>query len=157
MAQEFYISITGAKQGKFKGEGAPKPHQEKIVGLTFEHTVSVLRDAASGAATGKRVHSPIVFTKKLGGATPQLVQALTTNEMLPSVQFEFFHRKPDGGEQSVYYVIKLTNAFVTYVNQFTAGEGQPPELETVGLVYGKIEWEHKEAKTVAADHWADTQ
>jgi type VI secretion system secreted protein Hcp len=156
MAPDFYVSITGATQGKFKGEGVPKPHQDKIGGLKFVHSMAVPRDANTGAATGRRVHTPIVFTKLWGPASPQLAQALTRNEMLPSVQFEFLQRNPDGGDQKVYYVIKLTNAFVAYVELFTMGE-DPEGLETVGLTYGKIEWEHKEAKTLAADTWVESR
>jgi type VI secretion system Hcp family effector len=78
------------------------------------------------------------------------------NEVLPSVLFEFIHRRPDGGEETVYFTIKLTNAFVSNISRFTAKEKElPPELERVALTYGKIEWEHKEAKTMAADTWTD--
>jgi type VI secretion system secreted protein Hcp len=151
VANEFYVSITGSKQGKFKPEGAPKPYQEKIAGTDFNQTVAVPRDFNTGQPTGKRQYSPIVFKKNWGAASAQLFQALVKNEMLTSVLFEFIHRRPDGGE-AVYQTIKLTNAFVQYIHRFTPGDHQSG-LEEVGLIFGKFEVEDKEAKTMAEDNW----
>jgi hypothetical protein len=36
------------------------------------HTVNAPRDASSGMPTGKRQHSPVVFVKEWGAATPEL-------------------------------------------------------------------------------------
>src|SRR5262249_42782078 len=84
----FYVSIQGAKQGKFKGEGA-HAHKNVIPAHSFSYEVISPRDVATGQATGKRQHSPVTISKEWGAASPQLFQAAVTNEPLQSVLFEF--------------------------------------------------------------------
>src|SRR5262249_1750627 len=80
----FYVSIQGAKQGKFKGEGA-HAHKNVIPAHSFSYEVISPRDVATGQATGKRQHSPVTISKEWGAASPQLFQAAVTNEPLQSV------------------------------------------------------------------------
>src|SRR5256885_1757279 len=76
----------------------------------FSETVSP-RDVATGHASGKRIHKPIVFTKEWDAASPKLFQALVTNEVLKSVLFEFV--KTDAkGQEEVHFRITLANANV---------------------------------------------
>ena len=83
MAYEFYVTVDGTKQGRFKGESKREQHAHKLAGLSFSYEVSSPRDASTGQATGKRRHGPVTFTKAWGAATPQLFEALVTNEVLP--------------------------------------------------------------------------
>ena len=89
MAYEFYVSIEGTKQGKFKGESTREAHRDKIPALAFSYEVTSPRDVATGQASGRRQHGPVTFVKAWGAASPQLFQALTTNEVLKTVLFEF--------------------------------------------------------------------
>jgi len=57
------------------------------------------RDPASGLPTGKRQHKPISFLKEWGAATPQLFQALVTNENLKTVKFEFLQVDKTTGKE----------------------------------------------------------
>lgn len=66
MAYEFYVSIEGSKQGKFKGESAREAHKGKIGAIGFSHEVASPRDVATGQASGKRQHMPITFVKEWG-------------------------------------------------------------------------------------------
>src|ERR1700758_2744129 len=105
MAFEFYVSITGKKQGRFKGESTGvgrRTTKDRIPGLRFEFETISPRDAASGLPPGKRQHKPVVITKEWGAASPQLYQALVTNEVLSTVLFEFLKTDPNGKEV-VYY------------------------------------------------------
>ncbi len=132
MAYEFYISIEGQKQGKFKGEsgrGAPNGEgtdngrglgRNKIAGVRFVSEASSPRDVATGQASGKRIHKPILVTKEWGAASPQLFQALVTNENLTDT---------------------------------TGDPYDAHELEDVSFVFQKIEVENKEGKTQAVDSW----
>lgn len=163
MAYEFYVTIEGTKQGKFKGESIREKHKEKIAGLSYSHEINSPRDVASGQAAGKRQHFPIKITKEWGPATPQIFQALTTNEVLKSVLFEFIKTTPEG-EETIYHTIKLVNATVSNVRQVT-GKGESAEsskttstwdtheLEEVSFTYQRIEVENKTGKTMAFDDW----
>ena len=158
MANYFYVKMEGAKQGSFKDEGTDKGQGSR--GLGFEQAVTSPRDAASGQATGRRQYSPIVITKEWGAASPQLFQALVTNEALKTVQFAFYG--PTGGSTdettTPFFTIKLTNAFVSkifkYENFNAAGHQDAHDerfLEDVSFTFQKIEMVHVASTTAASD------
>lgn len=165
MGYMFSVGIKGHNQGVFKGEGPPQSKlKDKILGLSFSYEVKSPRDAATGQASGKRQHSPIKIVKEWGAATPQIFQALTTNEVLPEVTLEFL-RTNANGEEYVYYRIKLTNASVSNIRQFST---DPPEggssakhqgaagykqMEEVSFTFQKIELENADAKIATQDDW----
>jgi type VI secretion system secreted protein Hcp len=164
MAHEFYVSIQGTKQGKFKGESPREAHKEKLTGLSYSHEIQSPRDIATGQASGKRQHLPIVFSKEWGQASPQLFQALVTNEVLTTVKFEFIHSTPEGIEE-VYYTIELVDATVSNI-KYSTGAGDESastsrhtqaydthELEHVALTYRGITVSHLQGKTSSNDHW----
>jgi type VI secretion system secreted protein Hcp len=152
----FYVTIEGTKQGKFKGESVRGPqNQDKLEGLRFFYQVTSPRDVATGQASGKRQHSDMIFTKEWGAASPQIYQAMVTNEVLKSVVFEFV--KPNQrGQEIVFQTIKLTNAAVSSVKQYIefSTPGEPPDpraLEDVGFTFQKIEITNNEGRTSAED------
>jgi len=106
MTQHFNVTIQGAVQGTFKGQGAGRD-KDKIPGVALTYGLLVPKDPASGFRTGKRQHNPVVFTKEWGAASPQLFQAAATNEVLKSVLFEFITTNTYGKEE-VDYTIELT-------------------------------------------------
>lgn len=156
MAYEFYITIEGTSQGKFKGESDREKHKDKLAGFQFRSAVVSPRESASGQATGKRRHEPVVVHKKIGKATPMISKALCTNEVLKSVLFEFMHTN-EKGEEEVVFTIKLTNATVSsqvmIVPDPDEGTQEHAFYEEVQFTFQKIEWEHTVAKTVALDDW----
>lgn len=163
MAYEFYVTIEGKKQGKFKGESIREAHKDKIAGLSYSHEINSPRDVATGQASGKRQHGPVTITKEWGASTPQIFQALVSNESLTSVLFEFIHTTPDGAEE-VYQTVKLANATVSKVRQITGvGESASTaktqatydthELEEVSFTYQRIEVENLPGQTSAMDDW----
>ena len=158
MLNYFYIKMEGSKQGTFKDE-VTDPGQGSR-GLGFEQAVTSPRDAASGQATGRRQYSPILITKEWGAASPQLFQALVTNEALKTVQFAFYG--PTGGSTdettTPFFTIKLTNAFVSklekYKNFNAAGHQDAHDerfLEDVSFTFQKIEMVHVASTTAASD------
>jgi type VI secretion system secreted protein Hcp len=155
----FYVTVEGTKQGKFKGESLQSKNANKLDGVRFSYGVNSPRDAASGLATGKRIHKPVTFTKEWGASSPQFFQAATTNEVLKSVLFEF-NKSNANGEEYVYYTVKLTNATVSNINyteDSLAKSGDPTnglQLEEISFTFQKIEIENKDGKTIAADDWS---
>lgn len=154
MAYEFYVSIDGTKQGKFKGESTREMHKDKIAAIGFSYEVASPRDVATGQASGKRQHGPVTFVKEWGAASPQIFQALTSNEVLKSVLFEFLGTNANGEEQ-VEDTIKLTNASVSrmrrHIDVQPSGGGEERALDEVSLVFARIELESKTGKTMAVD------
>jgi type VI secretion system secreted protein Hcp len=158
MPYPFYISIEGAKQGTFKGEAVAKKGPAKIPGIRYFCETSSPRDAATGQASGKRVHKPILFTKEWDASSPLLFQALVTNEVLTTVLFEFIRTNEDG-EDTVHFRVKLTDANIASIKAYldltdTSGDVYDArELEDVEVAFRKIELENVAAKTIAMDDW----
>jgi type VI secretion system secreted protein Hcp len=155
--KQFYVTIDGAKQGAFKGEGSTPATKSKIIGLAFSYGVTSPRDPATGLPTGKRQHAPVAFVKAWGAATPQIFQACTTNEVLKSVLFEFLETLPDGKE-AVAFAITLTNAAVSAVTLEIPGPpavpaGATQELQEVSLTFQKIEIRSLLGQTSTVDDW----
>ena len=143
MAYEFYVSIKGTKQGLFKGESARKGHEDKLTGLGFTYEIISPRDLATGQASGKRQHAPVVFVKEWGAASPQLVQAAETNEIV-DVVFEFVKTTADGAG-APFERIHLSNATIANLKRM-AGDtvtdrAGPTTLEEITLLYQKLELE----------------
>lgn len=156
MAYEFYVTVEGQKQGRFRGESQREAHRGKFPAFGFSYAVASPRDAATGQASGKRQHGPVTFLKRWGAASPQIFQALATNEVLPSVRFEFLETDPTG-EEVVAETIKLVNATVSrfrrYVDRTLPAGAEAPAAEEVELTFQRIELENTGAKTMAVDDW----
>jgi type VI secretion system secreted protein Hcp len=170
-AQAVTVSVTGAKQGQFKGESRREKAKDKIEAVSFVFEVTSPRDVASGQASGKRQYKPLQITKPVGAASPQFFQALTSNETLSTVTLEFT-KTDKSGEEFVYYTIRLTNASVASIRQHIPSDASPPAaptgplargasappaaavpMEEISFTFQKIEIENKEAKTMATDDW----
>ena len=162
-AYEFYVTIEGTKQGKFKGESTREGLQNKIPGVGFQYEVKSPRDVATGQASGKRQHGALVIIKEWGAASPQLFQALVTNEVLKSVQIEFV-RTDQSGREYVFQTIRLTNATVSnfkkYISVAECGTStakmQPAyatKLEDISITFQRIDFTDVNGKTAAADDW----
>ena len=156
MAAEFYVTIEGTKQGALAGESTRAKHEGSLDGLAFHYSVAHPRDAGGGMATGRRIHQPITFVKQWGAASPQIFQALVTNETITSAIFEFV-RTDDNGEEIVYHSIKVTSARITEIEQFVddsplAQNGKG--LEKISLVFQRIEIQNIDGKTSAIDDFS---
>ena len=151
-SSEFYVQIEGTKQGQFANESARNNHAPRVVGLNFDYSVKVPRDAATGLPSGKRQHGPVVLTKEWGAASPQLFQALVTNEVLRTVLFEFYHINQNG-EEELATTVKLTNATVVEIHQHSPTVAKVGQLEDVSFTFGGIEIQNQQGKTMAADSW----
>lgn len=167
MAFQAHISIKGKKQGQFKGESTEDKRKDKWMPvLAFGYAALSPRDVTTGQASGKRQHQPVVITKEWGAASPQIFQALTSNEVLDPVELEFTKTNPLG-EEYVYHTIKLTEAKILSIKQYIR-EYQPEsaqtarhpagvdavELEDVSFTFRKIEMENKDGKTTFVDDWS---
>lgn len=155
---EFYVLIEGTKQAQFANESTRSNHAPRLVGLNFDYLVKTPRDAVTGMVSGKRQHGPVTMTKEWGAASPQLFQALVSNEILKSVVFEFYQTN-EAGEEQLATMVKLTNATVIEIHQRTptptpgtnASAGNRRQLEDVSFTFSTIEIQHVPGKTMATD------
>jgi type VI secretion system secreted protein Hcp len=158
-AQTIILSAEGTKQGIFKGESTRPKFEGKSEIAGYVQEVNSPRDPASGLASGKRNHQPIIILKKSGTASPQFFQALATNETLKKVIIDFYKPDPSGVEK-LYYTITLDNATVSGYKQFIGpldNEKFNPDNMTlydeIKLTFQKITVEEKIGKTMATDDW----
>jgi type VI secretion system secreted protein Hcp len=135
-ADRITVTIEGAKQGVFKGD-----RTGKISATAFGLESKSPTDAASGRASGKVHNLPVTITKEIDAASPQIFQALCTNEPLKSVTIELYATGPDGKETAVQ-VVRLTNASVAGLRQSLdpgAGASAGPR-EEVSFAYQSIDF-----------------
>lgn len=152
-ADNIYVSIKGAKQGQFKGEVLQKGFEGKIAGLKFRYEIVSPRDIATGQPTGKRQHKPVAITKEWGVASPQLFQALVTNELLPEVVIDFVGVDPRG-LPALTHRIKLSNASISGISHSTESlDKGVRHVEDVSITFQKIELEDVGGKTMGVDSW----
>jgi type VI protein secretion system component Hcp len=78
------------------------------------------------------------------------MQALTTNETLKTVKFQFYGPGESGVER-VYQTVTLTNAHLKgWAQDFDSGD----DLEIVELVFENITLDSNTGKTSAQDTWS---
>jgi type VI secretion system secreted protein Hcp len=110
--QRVFVTVLGKIQGQFAGEN--NTARMEVTG--FEMQVNSPRDLATGQATGKRQHPPVMFQKNIGPASVQFYKASATNELLTTITLEVY--KPSASGTSVLdYKIILTNATITSFKQ----------------------------------------
>lgn len=114
----------------------------------FQYDLTMPRDEATGALTGKRQHSPVTIIKRIDKSTPLLYKALCLNEPVTSAEFRFYRPSPgsaDGEEH--FYTILLENGYVTDIS--SVGRG----LERVSFVFQDITWTYEIGGATHKDSW----
>lgn len=177
-ASDFYLRITGEKQGVFQAEGS-SAMGGAIVGSQFSYTISAPKEVATGKATGreassgqatgqavvapkdhsagaltgKRQHGSIIFVKEWGAASPQLAKAMSTGEILTSVDIQFVHPGAKGAPE-VYKTIHMTNVMVSSIRTITGngGAGSTQEITLTADAQDIVPMT-KDGKKSAMDDW----
>lgn len=161
MANAFYIKITGETQGEIKGDVEQEGRDGMIRGYSFSNSTTIPRHADTGQPTGTRTHHPIVFSKHVDNSSPLLWGAMVRGERLSEVVFDFYKISPTG-ENTNYYSVRLEDAIIvemqTELMDTSGATGiQAEEIrEHLHVTYKTIEWEHKDAATMATDSWVRT-
>jgi type VI secretion system Hcp family effector len=151
---EFYVTIIGARQGRFPGEAPAGPHEGKLVGLAYDQA-SIAASSSGTARSGRLTLQPVRFTKEWGAASPALLAAIASNEVLSTVVFEFV-RTSDEGVQEVFHRVSLADARVVELRPFVDLDAEPsslmplPPLEEVAIAYAGITVENLAHQTRAS-------
>ena len=130
--QPFHLSLTGYVQGPINGSSIAR-NRGNIAVIGYSHDITVPFDAATGMATGRRQHGPIVVYKYIDKSTPQLLQALCYGERMEEFELEFY-RQAASGAQEKYYSIILGNAIIVKYST------ESPNVESVYFIYETINW-----------------
>ena len=150
MAYEAYLGIKGSRQGQFKGQGKQR---KWVPVLSFNMGVQSPRDAATGQASGKRQHKPIVVGITWGDWSPQIFSAMATNEVLDSVVIQIQGGGGAGSSKQTYEWIKLSNAIVTDISTHsTKGGGSGTQVQDVSFTYQDVRMGTGQ-HTMATDDW----
>jgi type VI secretion system secreted protein Hcp len=172
MAYEYYISIQGTKQGQV----VSRKFLKWIPVLSFNMAVTSPRDAATGQASGKRQHKPIVVGLPWDNASPKLFSAMVNNEVLDPVVINIQPGGSTGSGKQNYQWIKLHNALISDISTHTVNHTQVQdvtltyedvqmgtghhttstdswELEQVALTFQKITVSNSLGKAAFADNW----
>jgi type VI secretion system secreted protein Hcp len=155
VALNAFLKLAGAKQGEIKGSVTQKGREGRIAVIAVSHEIVSPRDAATGQATGKRQHLPLMITKELDRSSVPLRQMLVTNEPAKDWELQFFRPSTTGAETQ-YLTIRLTNAAIASIdmqmpNNRHADLASLETFEEVTFVYTRIEWTWTDGGLVAAD------
>ena len=157
MALNAYLYLEGDTQGQIKGSVTQAGREDMIMVIGFDHTVVSPRDAASGLATGHRQHQPVVITKEIDAASPDLWRAMVHNENLSTFRLEFY-RPSSSGMENHFYSIELFNAQISTIKTEMLNNKYPEnmthlEREKVAFVYERISWIFMDGGDLAEDSW----
>jgi len=162
MALMAYMHVKGQKQGDIKGSVTQKGREGSIAVIAYHHSVVSPRDPQSGLPTGQRMHKPFTVVKTTDKATPQLYNALCTNENLPEVTIDFWKPQVKAsagvGAEVQFYTVTLTNAGIASITSMMPNAEDPEQQkfdmqEEIAFTYQKIEWIWKDGNVTAMDDW----
>ena len=140
-----FLKLQGQKQGIIKGSVTLPGKEDSISVISISHELISPRDAVTGLPTGKRQHKPLAIVKLIDRSTPQLYQALVTNEKMTTFNLAFY-ATPPGGQEIKQLTIDLVNADISSINQVRQNSDATPDLmkfaeyEEVSFTYGTIKW-----------------
>jgi type VI secretion system secreted protein Hcp len=119
------LHVTSRAIGAVRGDGP----EGAIECVGFESGVTAVRAARQGLATGRRTHSPIVVRKRVDRASPLLLQAVCTNDLLEA-RFDFLRPEAPSVSSAVFYTVTLFEARIVSVRQLVTEPA--PAARSVG-------------------------
>lgn len=157
MALNAYLKLEGETQGQVKGSVTQVGREDSIMVIAVNHEILTPRDAASGMATGKRQHKPLVITKEVDKSTPLLYNILTNNENCTKWSLEFW-QPSSSGKEFQHYTIELINANLCSIKLEMLNNKYPEnmqlkEREHVAFTYQKIIWTWNDGGITAEEDW----
>ncbi|MFX0117565.1 MAG: type VI secretion system tube protein TssD [Candidatus Hodarchaeota archaeon] len=155
-----FMILEGEQQGLIKGDVIDPDKAGYIECSSYRHSLITPREESTGMLIGKRQHKPVKITKSLDSATPLILKALITNEVINATIL--FIRTADSGDEH-YFTVILENGYVAGVSQLSedaemGGESTSPSklpIEEITFVYSKIIWTYILNGNSSDDSWDD--
>ena len=153
-SQNASLKLKGSTQGEIQGSAVQKGREGTLRVLAVSHSIQSPRDPASGLATGKRQHKPVVVTVELDRAAPLLYRALVSNERLPEVLLRFYAPGSKGVGLEVHsHSLRLVNAGLAEIKLLKSDDPKQSDTLELSFTYQKIEWIWTEGNITATDDW----
>ena len=159
-AVDIFLKIQGTKQGQFKGDGAAATG--RLPGSQFTYQASEVSgaeagkaaagDKLSGATTGRRMHSTVTIVREIDKASPMFAKAMSTGEVLSSVDIEFVHNGASANPE-VYKTLHMTNVMVTAIRAGGGGTDKPVESITFTADTQNVVAMNKSGGKTGIDDW----
>ncbi len=126
MPNSFLLTLKLATQGQIKGSSTKKQgkldYSSGIECIGFQYGVKTPVDSDSGAASGRRQHSPITVRKEIDSASPLLFNASCTGEGFEQAKLTFDPSGPGpDGKTGLARDIELTNGAIVKIKLFAKG------------------------------------
>jgi type VI secretion system secreted protein Hcp len=168
MALNAYLTLAGQNQGPIQGSVTQKGREGKIMVIAVEHELLSPHDAASGLATGKRMHKPFVVTKELDKSSPLLRTAWANNEIFSTWELQFWTANRVGtaasasGVEKQHYTVKLSGARLISIHFHMLNNKNPElarytEFEELAFAYQKIDWTWVATGATSSDTWGSAR
>lgn len=157
MANTMYLKVKGASQGDIRGDCTQSGREKMILVYSMDHEVEIPRDTHTGLPSGQRIHKPLKILKHKDQASPLLFQACCSGEHISEFELDFY-RISDKGKEEHYFTIKLSNAIIVEMREYTPvtflEENKPyHDMEEVFFSYEKIVWTYEPDGVEAEDDW----
>lgn len=132
--------------GSIQGESESNLHKNEIEISSFSWGVSssAIRSAAGSPKGGKPTVSEITVTKEFDKSSPQLYNAVWTNQLIKTAKISM-SKTTGGGKPEDYMVITLTNVYITSVQARSSKDLPEHQMgaETVTLNFQKVSIDYK--------------
>jgi type VI secretion system Hcp family effector len=139
MAEDIFMTITGTRQGQFKGLSTAVPGAIDIQGISFGFsTPETTGTAGGGAGVGKPQASAVSITRMTDAVSAQILTALLTGEILTTVQISSRQAGSTSPTSSQSFMtLTLNNARVTNL-QTQNNNGDNAPIEEILIVFEKF-------------------
>jgi type VI secretion system secreted protein Hcp len=134
------LKIQGAE---VKGDVALRGVEGMIECSSYEQEVT-MPVATAGLQSGRRQYQPLKITKRIDQSSPQILKALTQNEVVDA-EFHFYRVNRASGAVQQFYTVEIKQAHVVSVKQMNpdravAATAALPPMEEVSFAFNTIKW-----------------
>ena len=145
-----YLHLQTKRAGKVKGEATAASHVDDIVVTGWSWGMSASAALASEQYE-RRSYTVLTIHKLIDRATTGLMAALATNDEVKEAKLTL---RRAGGQQEVYFTVKLGMGRIASVSHQTDGEGHPHE--TMTIAFRKIDVEYQPQQSTGLRSGATT-
>ena len=128
---------TFLKLDSVKGEATDRAHKGEIAISSFSIGATASRSSGGGAGAGKVSFSSFTITKRIDKSSPTLFKAAATGQHYKEAVVAF--AKTKRGKATDYLEYKMTNVFVSSIQDGTSSGGGHQPVEQISFNFAKIE------------------
>lgn len=134
---EVFLSVKAKRAGPIKGEAQATGFAGQIDVRGWHWGVKASSAIDDKMPTSRRSYTALSVVKGIDAATTPLMSALATNDEVTEAVLTM---RRAGGDQEVFFVVKLKSARVSGIEHEVGSDGLTQE--TVAFVFAKVEVEY---------------